>query len=126
MKIHPNKKGFTLVEIMIVVVIIGLLAAMAIPAFSKVRENSIGSTLDNDARQLSAAANQYFLESSEDTVTVTALTTGTDPYLNGLSNGVTIPGTTELKQGGSFILKHKNYQSNANVEYMVDTGRRKP
>ncbi|MGB0414704.1 MAG: prepilin-type N-terminal cleavage/methylation domain-containing protein, partial [Coraliomargarita sp.] len=36
-----SKKGFTLVEIMIVVVIIGLLAAMAIPAFQKVRENAI-------------------------------------------------------------------------------------
>ncbi|MFP4070025.1 MAG: prepilin-type N-terminal cleavage/methylation domain-containing protein, partial [Opitutales bacterium] len=37
MQKNQNKKGFTLVEIMIVVVIIGLLAAMAIPAFQKVR-----------------------------------------------------------------------------------------
>ena len=57
-----SNKGFTLVEIMIVVVIIGLLATMAIPAFQKVRASSQDKTVLNNARQLSAAADQYFLE----------------------------------------------------------------
>src|SRR5256885_14977671 len=50
------------VDIMIVVVIIGLLAAMAIPAFQKVRQASQDKAVLNNARQMSAAADQYYLE----------------------------------------------------------------
>jgi type IV pilus assembly protein PilA len=63
-----KSQGFTLVEIMIVVVIIGLLAAMAIPAFQKVRASSQDKAVTNNLRQLSAAADQYFLESGYTTV----------------------------------------------------------
>ena len=53
---------------MIVVVIIGLLAAMAIPAFQKVRVNSQDKTILNNARQLAAGADQYFLENGVSSV----------------------------------------------------------
>ena len=59
---NQSNKGFTLVEIMIVVVIIGLLAAMAIPAFQKVRVASQDKAVLNNARQIAAAADQYYLE----------------------------------------------------------------
>jgi type IV pilus assembly protein PilA len=49
------------VEIMIVVVIIGLLAAMAIPAFAKVRATSRSKTVLNNLRQFVSAANSYML-----------------------------------------------------------------
>ncbi len=66
----PYIKGFTLVEIMIVIVIIGFLAEMAIPAFQEVRQSSIEKTLASDARQIASAANQYYLENVVDTFVV--------------------------------------------------------
>lgn len=63
-----SKKGFTLVEIMIVVVIIGLLAAMAIPAFNKVREQSREKAITNNLRQIASAGAQYILEEGTSTV----------------------------------------------------------
>jgi type IV pilus assembly protein PilA len=85
MKISNNTKGFTLVEIMIVVVIIGLLAAMAIPAFQKVRINSQDKAVLNNARQLSAGADQYYLENGVSTVTLSDLI-GPTTYVKALNS----------------------------------------
>jgi type IV pilus assembly protein PilA len=100
MNIRSNK-GFTLVEIMIVVVIIGLLAAMAIPAFQKVRSASQDKTVLNNVRQLAAAADQYYLENGVSTVLATDLigssayvknmnTVAKETYPSTFTSGVTI------------------------------------
>lgn len=83
-----SKKGFTLVEIMIVVVIIGLLAAMAIPAFQKVRRDSIRKTVVNDARLVMNAAQQYFMDKVVTTVDSSVLVgTAETNYIKALSKG---------------------------------------
>jgi len=62
-----GKKGFTLVEIMIVVAIIGLLAAIAIPSFIKARENSQTNACINNLRQIDAAKEQWALAEKKTT-----------------------------------------------------------
>ncbi|MGC3957956.1 MAG: type II secretion system protein [Verrucomicrobiota bacterium] len=57
-----KKSGFTLVEIMIVVAIIGLLCAIAIPNFARARQNSQSNACINNLRQIDGAIQQYALE----------------------------------------------------------------
>lgn len=97
---NRKNQGFTLVEIMIVVVIIGLLAAMAIPAFQKVRANSQDKAVTNNLRQLSAAADQYFLETGNTQVDSTELvgTDSTTKYIKSIQTVANETYTDTLQQ----------------------------
>ncbi len=75
-----NRKGFTLVEIMIVVAIIGLLAAIAIPNFVKARDTAQANACINNMRQIESAKEQYALE-----------------------NGLTTAGVVTDAQAGAYI-----------------------
>src|SRR5438874_1880685 len=59
--------AFTLVEIMIVVAIIALLAAIAVPGFLRARKRSQASKIINDLRLIDAAVDQYAIETSKAT-----------------------------------------------------------
>lgn len=68
---------------MIAVVIIGLLASIAMPAFQKIRDSSQDKAVLNNARQLAAASDQYMMETGKSTVFVTALV-GATSYIKSL------------------------------------------
>jgi prepilin-type N-terminal cleavage/methylation domain-containing protein len=60
--VHRCRRAFTLVEIMIVVAIIGMLAALMIPGFINARKQSQGRRILNDARQMDSAITRWALE----------------------------------------------------------------
>jgi prepilin-type N-terminal cleavage/methylation domain-containing protein len=64
-KFRTKHGGFTLVEIMIVVAIIALLAAIAVPGFLRARKRSQASKILNDLRMINGAVDQYAIENSK-------------------------------------------------------------
>jgi len=64
-KLNKRRGGFTLVEIMIVVAIIALLAAIAVPGFLRARKRSQASRVINDLRLIDSAVDQYAIENNK-------------------------------------------------------------
>jgi prepilin-type N-terminal cleavage/methylation domain-containing protein len=90
-KFNQRRGGFTLVEIMIVVAIIALLAAIAVPGFLRARKRSQASRIINDLRLIDSAVDQYAIETNKksgDPVSISDWTNylkkGTNLYTTGL------------------------------------------
>ncbi len=109
MQIKKNLNGaFTLVEIMIVVAIIGLLAAIAIPNFVRARTTAQTNSCINNLRQIDGAKQQWALETRQATNAVPVVT-DIDPYLGraGSASSIVCPA------GGSAATFGSSYTINA-------------
>ena len=67
LKPKSSQIGFTLVEIMVVVAVIALLAAIAVPSFKRARKRSQATVVKNDLRLIDAAIAQYAIETNKAT-----------------------------------------------------------
>jgi prepilin-type N-terminal cleavage/methylation domain-containing protein len=88
-KLNNRRGGFTLVEIMIVVAIIALLAAIAVPGFLRARKRSQASRILNDLRMIDSAVDQYAIETNR----TTGFSVGVADWTNYLKKGTSLYNT---------------------------------
>jgi prepilin-type N-terminal cleavage/methylation domain-containing protein len=97
-KLNKRRGGFTLVEIMIVVAIIALLAAIAVPGFLRARKRSQASRILNDLRMIDAAVDQYAIETNR----ISNFVVGTADWTNYLKKNSMLYNTGKSLLGSAY------------------------
>lgn len=112
-----EEKGFTLVELMIVVAIIGILAAIAIPQFSAYRERGFISSMESDARNIATAQELYYSDNAE---YADAIGTGEGELNVRLSPNVTVEDLDADATSFSFTMTHPGTSTDVKFDSTAD------
>jgi prepilin-type N-terminal cleavage/methylation domain-containing protein len=97
-ELNKKRGGFTLVEIMIVVAIIALLAAIAVPGFLRARKRSQATRILNDLRMIDSAVDQYAIETNRKTADIV----GTADWTSYLKSGTILYNTGKDLLGDAY------------------------
>jgi len=107
--IKKNEEGFTLIELMIVIAIIGILAAIAIPQFSAYRTRSFNAAAAADIRNAATAQEAYFVDNQAYCTASASLEGAT--YGLYLSENVTLTVTAATTSGYTMTATHSSGDS---------------
>jgi len=107
-----NQKGFTLVELLIVIAIIGILAAIAIPQFQSYRVRAYNTAANADIKNVYTAAQAYFSDNPTGTATLA--------LLQGSGYNQTVGVTTAVNDGTQAGLQIDTVHGSGTITYHVD------
>lgn len=118
---RKNEGGFTLVELMIVVAIIGILAAIAIPQFAAYRERGWIASMQSDVQAIRTAEEAFFADTNNNVYTTDTGATGLGKFgFKGFSSGNAVGSLTA--DASSFAITVSSDKTTKTVTYDSSTG----